>query len=72
MPEDLEDRVRSLERENNDLKSDMKLMQRDLTYIKDSIDKWNTGFGRIVFIVGGGILSALVAWILRGGLDGGQ
>lgn len=72
MAEDLEDRVRSLEKENSDLKSDIKLMQRDVSHIKESVDRWNTGLGRIVFIIGGGVLSAIVAWILRGGLDGSQ
>jgi len=70
MGDDLEARVRSLEKTNSDLNTEIQVMKNDLAYIKSTLESWNSGIGKFIFILGGGLLSALVAWIVGGGLVG--
>ena len=52
----------SLEKEMVELKSDIK-------YIKAGQDSLNSNINRVLFIIGGGFITAAVMWVIRGGLS---
>ena len=52
----------TLEKEMVELKSDIK-------YIKSGQDSLNNNINKVLFIVGGGFITAAVMWVIRGGMS---
>jgi hypothetical protein len=66
--QDMESRVRRLEIANENLGGEIRLLRQELQHLGDGVDKLNATFSRIGWIIGGGFISAIVAWVLGGGL----
>ena len=55
---------------HGDFKTEVAVMQRDISYIKDSQDKVVSGLNRLLWAIGLGFIGAVVAFIVNGGLAG--
>ena len=58
---DLLDRLRKIETE-------VALLRAENTNLKDKVDNLSGGIGRGLWLIGGGFISAFVAWVIAGGL----
>ncbi len=59
--EDIEARLRQLEQK-------VGIIQNDLTYLKEGQDRWNNAVSRLLWLIGGGFIAAIVTWIVGGGV----
>lgn len=55
-------RIRELETQVQLLRQKEEVMEKDIQFIK-------TGLGRVLWVLGGGVVSAVLTWIAGGGLD---
>lgn len=65
-------RLDNLENEQHRFDKQIVEIKSDLHYIKISQDTLNANLSRFLWIVGGGFIAAVVGFIIRGGLSGGQ
>lgn len=76
---DLEARIRELERDNSALRNELeiqavqfraevKLLRHELTETRETLASLNKVLGRLAWIITGGFISSIVAWIVGGGL----
>ena len=56
-------------REHHQLELKLLEMKGDIHYIKQSQDKLLGNLNKVLFIIGGGFITAAVAWIVGGGLS---
>ena len=68
MSEDLQNQVRELRQELNSIKMDLALEVQRSTALEKKLDNLSTGIGRGLWILGGGFLTSITAWIAGGGL----
>jgi septal ring factor EnvC (AmiA/AmiB activator) len=68
----LQTRLDSLEREQHKLDKQLVEIKSDLNYLKSSQDSLNSNLSKFLWIVGGGFIAAVVSFIIKGGLTGGQ
>ena len=54
--------------EHHNLEKELVEMKTDLRYIRKSQGAMTTGINKVLFIVGGGFLAAIVSFIIGGGL----
>lgn len=54
----------------SDFKTEIAVMQRDISYIKASQDKVVSGLNRLLWAIGLAFVGAVVAFIVNGGLAG--
>lgn len=66
---DLHSRVTNLEKNENHQYTEIALLKKDLSYIKIGQDKMNTGLIKLFWLVASGIVAAIVAFVLEGGLN---
>lgn len=59
---DDDDRLRELEKQ-------MAVTQSEIRHLKNEIQKLTGGLGRVLWLIGGGIIASAVSWLLRGGLQ---
>ncbi len=64
----MEERLRQMDKEIAEIKTNIAVMQVSLTMVKDSLDSLNANLARILWIIGGGFLASLTGWILSGQL----
>ena len=64
----MEERLRLMDREIAEIKTNIAVMQVSLTMVKTSLDNLNDNLSKILWIIGGGFLTALVGWIVSGQL----
>lgn len=57
-----------MDREIAEIKTNIAVMQVSLTMVKTSLDNLNDNLSKILWIIGGGFLTALVGWIVSGQL----
>lgn len=69
-------RIRDLENELSQTKADLSavktelaITQTQLTQVTKNQDKYQSGVNRGLWVIGGGFISAIVAWIVQGGLS---
>jgi predicted nucleic acid-binding Zn-ribbon protein len=55
----------------NDLEKKMIALQADISYIKKNQDALNKNLSTFLWLIGGGFITSLVAWVAKGGLFGG-
>ena len=63
-----ENRLRLVEQENIELRGEIKLLRQELYQLRESLGTLNKVLSKILWIITGGFLSSLVAWMLNGGL----
>ena len=44
------------------------LLTQEVAQLHQDIDKLNSGIGRGLWLIGGGFIASIVAWIVNGGL----
>lgn len=52
-----------------ELETHVALAKRDLEEMRRDVEKINGGIGRVLWVAGGGLIMAIVSWILNGGLN---
>jgi len=57
-----------MDKEIAEIKTNIAVMQVSLTMVKTSLDNLNENLSKILWIIGGGFLTALVGWIVSGQL----
>lgn len=65
----MEERLRQMDKEIAEIKTNIAVLQVSLTMVKDSLDSLNANLAKILWIIGGGFLTALVGWIVSGQLN---
>lgn len=68
MVHDLHIRVSRLETKSSDDQVELAVMKTDLAYVKENVGNINKGVNRILWAIGLSVLTAVVTFILSGGL----
>lgn len=68
MVHDLHIRVGRLENNAHAQNTELAVMKTDLTYVKESVGKINSGINRILWAIGLSVLAAGTTFVLSGGL----
>lgn len=61
-------RVTALEKNEADRNTEIALIKKDLSYIKEGQDRMNSGLNKVFWLVVAGILAAIVNFVVGGGL----
>ena len=64
----MEERLRQMDKEIAEIKTNIAVMQVSLTMVRESLDSLNSNLAKILWIIGGGFLTALVGWVVSGQL----
>lgn len=71
----LQTRLRDTELEMAITRSELKQLHSENDRLKDQVDKseerFRSGVNRIIWLVGGGLISGLLTFIMKGGLNAG-
>jgi len=62
--------LRALRERVAKLELDEALLRQEVSAMKKTIETYNTGMGRLLWLIGGGFIAAIVSWIAQGGLNG--
>lgn len=68
MPDDMEQRLRTIERENTQLRSEIVLLRAELQHLAKSVDSLNAILAKIAWLFAGGFAVSFVAFVVGGGL----
>lgn len=50
------------------LETEVAVVKNEIKHVRDDISQFSAGVGRILWILGGSLLGAIVTWVVRGGL----